>query len=174
MSPKQVKITPGTCATAIAVVDATHRDHADRAAGPVDELDVRGQEVVDAVLVDRVRVPAAHLHDLVLPAGLDGREDLAREHPPELRVPILVDELHATLASATPACTRRLSPAATGPTRSTITSLSTPLRLAPGEPVVQRRDDAHRHSLVGARDAVRVGRAAHSITLAFSSSSSCS
>jgi hypothetical protein len=47
-----------------AVVDAAHRDHAHRAAGPVHELDVGRQEVVDAVLVDRVRVAAADLHDL--------------------------------------------------------------------------------------------------------------
>ena len=62
-----------------AVVDAAHRDHADRAAGTVDELDVGGQQVVDAVLVDRVRVPAADLHDLVVAAGLDRGEDLAGE-----------------------------------------------------------------------------------------------
>src|SRR5919198_4524510 len=44
-----------------------------------------------------------------------------------------------------------------------------------GDPVVARLDDAHRHALVGAGDAV-VGLAAgaHSMTLAFRSSSSCS
>ena len=62
-----------------AVVDAAHRDHADRAAGPVDELDVLRQQVVDAVLVDRVGVPAADLHQLVVAARLDGGEDLAGE-----------------------------------------------------------------------------------------------
>ena len=77
------------------VVDPAHRDHADRAARAVHELDVRGQQVVDAVLVDRVRVAAADLHDLVVAARLDGREDLAREHPPELGVAVLVDVLHA-------------------------------------------------------------------------------
>ena len=55
------------------VVDAAHRDHADRAAGAVDELDVRRQQVVDPVLVDRVRVAAADLHHLVVAARLDGR-----------------------------------------------------------------------------------------------------
>ena len=78
MSPKHVKITP-LVRDGDPVVDAPHRDHADRASRAVDELDVRGQEVVDAVLVDRVRVPAAHLHDLVVTAGLDERQDLARD-----------------------------------------------------------------------------------------------
>ena len=52
------------------VVDATHRDHADGAARPVHELDVRREHVLDAVSVDGVRVPAAHLHELeVVGAG---------------------------------------------------------------------------------------------------------
>ena len=38
MSPKQVKMTPGSCGDRDAVVDAAHRDHADRAAGAVDEV----------------------------------------------------------------------------------------------------------------------------------------
>ena len=81
MSPKQVKITPGLVGDRDAVVDAAHRDHAHRAARPVHELDVGRQQVVDAVLVDRVRVPAADLHDLVVAAGLDGGEDLAGQRP---------------------------------------------------------------------------------------------
>ena len=48
------------------VVDPPHRDHAHRTARAVHELDVGRQQVVDAVLVDRVGVPAAHLHDLVV------------------------------------------------------------------------------------------------------------
>ena len=103
MSPKQVKITPWHVGDRDPVVDAPHRDHADRAAGAVHELDVRRQQVVDAVLVDRVRVAAADLHDLVVAARLDGRDDLARKHPAELGVPVLVDVLHPSLASATPA-----------------------------------------------------------------------
>ena len=95
MSPKQVKITPGLVGDRDAVVDAPHRDHAHRAARAVHELDVRRQQVVDAVLVDRVGVPAAHLHDLVVAARLDRGEDLARQRPPELGVAELVDELHA-------------------------------------------------------------------------------
>jgi hypothetical protein len=90
-----------------AVVDAPHRDHAHRAAGPVDELDVGRQQVVEAVLVDRVRVPAAHLHDLVVATRLDDREDLAGQCAAELGVAELVDVLHAI---AVPACTSTSSP----------------------------------------------------------------
>ena len=78
-----------------AVVDAAHRDHADRAAGAVDELDVGRQQVVDAVLVDRVRVAAADLHELVVAAGLDGAQDLAGQGAAQLGVAELVDEPHA-------------------------------------------------------------------------------
>ena len=91
-------MTPGSLRDRDAVVDAAHRDHADRAARPVHELDVRGQQVVDAVLVDRVRVPAADLHHLVVAAGLDRGEDLPGQHPAELGVAELVDEPHATAA----------------------------------------------------------------------------
>ena len=109
MSPKQVKITPGSLRDGDPVVDAAHRDHAHRAARAVHELDVGGQQVVDAVLVDRVGVAAADLHHLVVAARLDGGEDLARQHLAELGVAELVDELHS-VTSATPAWTRTSSP----------------------------------------------------------------
>ena len=78
------------------VVDAAHGDHAHRAARPVDELDVGREQVVDAVLVDRVGVTAADLHQLVVAAGLHQREDLAGDGAAELGVTELVDEPHAT------------------------------------------------------------------------------
>ena len=53
------------------VVDAAHRDHADRAARAVQEVDLGRHEILDPVLVDRVRVPAADLHELQRAAGLD-------------------------------------------------------------------------------------------------------
>src|SRR5205085_8007389 len=92
------------------------------------------QQVVDAVLVDRVRVAAAHLHHLVAATRLDRRDDLRREHAPELRVAKLVDEPHPILASATPACTSSSSPACTGATRSTITSTSPSQTAMPSSP----------------------------------------
>ncbi len=52
-----------------AVVDTAHRDHADRTAGPVNELHVVREQLVDRVLVDRVGVAAADLHQLVVAVG---------------------------------------------------------------------------------------------------------
>ena len=70
MSPKEVKITPGVSATAMASstrpIGITHTGQP----GPVDQLDVGRQHVLDAVAVDGVGVAAAHLHELeVVVAG---------------------------------------------------------------------------------------------------------
>jgi hypothetical protein len=98
-----------------AVVDAAHRDDADRAAGAVHQLDVGRQQVVDAVLVDRVRVAAADLHHLVVTARLDRRQDLTGHGAAQLGVAELVDELQAAaLPIAVPAWTSSESPGATG------------------------------------------------------------
>src|SRR5208283_5020651 len=104
------------------------RDDAHRTAGTVDELDVHGQQVIDAVPVDRVGVTAADLHQLVMPSRFDEREDLAGERPPERGVPELVHEPHVLThtfargapaapaairpseAMAVPACTNSVSP----------------------------------------------------------------
>ena len=76
MSPKQVKITPGSWA--IAMPSSTRPIGITQTGqpGPCTSSTFAGQQVVDAVLVDRVRVAAAHLHDLVVAARLDRREDL--------------------------------------------------------------------------------------------------
>ena len=110
MSPKQVKITPGSCA--IAMPSSTRPIGITQTGqpGPCTSSTFVRQQVVDPVLVDRVGVPAAHLHHLVVPAGLDGREDLAGQHLAELGVAELVDEPHASTCSAVPACTSRRSP----------------------------------------------------------------
>ena len=82
-----------------AVVHPAHRDHTDGAAGTMHELDVLGEQVVDCILVNRVGVPAAHLHHLVVTAGLDEREDLAGDGAAELGVAELVDVLHPAPAA---------------------------------------------------------------------------
>src|SRR5262249_14358335 len=86
---------------------------------PVHELDVCRQQIVDPVLVDRMRVAAAHLHQLVVAAGLDQRKDLHGDGAAEVGVAELVDELHTVASrrgSAVPACTSSTSPGATGST----------------------------------------------------------
>src|SRR5262249_46575912 len=125
-----------------AVVDPAHGNDAHRAAWTVDELDVGGQQVVDAVLVDRVRVPGAHFHELVVATGLDQGENLAGQRPAELRIAEFFDVLHAAsafvmlaagpvasalfssgarFAIAVPAWTRIRSPGSTGSIRATST-----------------------------------------------------
>ncbi len=78
-----------------AVVDPAHRDHAHGAARAVHQLHVLGQQVVDPELVDRVGVPPAHLHQLVVATRLDQRQDLPRQRAAQLGVPELVDVPHA-------------------------------------------------------------------------------
>ena len=95
MSPKVVKMTFGSSASEIGVVDAPDRDHADGAARPVHQLEPGRQQLVDPVLVDRVRVPAADLHDRQLAARRHRLGELARERPRQLARAELVDVLHA-------------------------------------------------------------------------------
>ena len=77
------------------VVDAAHRDHADRAAGAVHQLDALGQHVLDAVAVDGVGVAAAHLHELERVAG-GQLGDVAHDGAGGDRVAVLVDEAHVS------------------------------------------------------------------------------
>ena len=114
MSPKVGEDHLGPLRERDRVVLAAHRDHADGAAWPVDELDVVGEQVLDAVLVDGVGVAAADLHQLVGAALVDKLGDLRRQPLGELRVAVLVDEPHwvgpVTRSSATPAWQSSTSP----------------------------------------------------------------
>ena len=87
------------------VVDAAHGYDANRTARTVHEVDLGRDELLDPVLVDGVRVPTAHLHDLDRPVRLDELRELTGKLPRELTRPVLVDEPHgvATLPSAIPA-----------------------------------------------------------------------
>jgi hypothetical protein len=60
----------------------------------VDQRDVLRQVVLEAVLVDGVRVAAAHLHELVLAAGLAQARDLGGQRPCRVGVAELVDVTH--------------------------------------------------------------------------------
>ena len=77
------------------VVHPPHGDDAHRASGAVHQLDAIRQELIEAVLVDRVRVPAAHLHEL---APVPGGEllDAPQEGGDQSRIAVLVDVFHAS------------------------------------------------------------------------------
>ena len=76
----------------VRLVDLLERRDAHRAAGAMDQLDLRGQQPIDAVLDDGMRLPPAHFH----------QGPWARHDPPELRqhlggdppVAVLVEVLH--------------------------------------------------------------------------------
>ena len=75
------------------VVDSSHRDDTYGTARAVHELDALGQDMLDAVAVDRVRVTTADLHELeeVVTGQLgDARDQRTRRN----RIPILVDVFH--------------------------------------------------------------------------------
>ena len=117
MSPKQVKITPGSWAMAIPSSTRPIGITQTGQPGPWTSSTFAGSRSSIAVLVDRVRVAAADLHQLVVAAGLDGGQDLARQRAAELGVAELVDVPHAAPAPiAVPAWTSSASPGATGAT----------------------------------------------------------
>ncbi len=94
MSPKVVKITPVRLGDRDRVVDAPHRDHAHRAARAVDELERRREQALEPVPVDRVGVPAAHLHHPHRLADRQERGDLGRQGVGKRRVAVLVHVPH--------------------------------------------------------------------------------
>ena len=115
-------------------------------------------------------MPAAHLHQLVVAAGLDARQDLAGDDLAEVGVAELVDELHS-VTSATPAWTRTDHRPRRRRARARRCGGAAGV-LAERE-IVLDPQHPHRRAVVAAGDAV-LGAAAHSITLARSSVSSCS
>ena len=77
-------------------VDQLERRDADGAARAVDERDELGEHPVEAVLDERVGLPAADLHEG--PGAGDEGADRVGDLPDALLVPVLVDELHETSA----------------------------------------------------------------------------
>ena len=84
-----------------AVVDSSHRQHANRAAGAVDQLDAIGQHCLHTVAEDGVCVTAADFHDVdrataitsVLNLG-DENANLFEQKPRLLRISEFVDVFH--------------------------------------------------------------------------------
>jgi hypothetical protein len=70
----------------------------------VHELDVLGEEFIESVLVDRVGVAAADLHELV--AAICGEVgDMYPQPASDLRVAIFIDEPHSPSSPLRIACT---------------------------------------------------------------------
>ena len=160
MSPKQVKITPSLWAIAIPSstrpIGITHTGQP----GPCTSSTLAGQQVVDPVLVDRVRVAAAHLHQLVVAAGLDQRQDLRRPRRGRARRRGTRRRTSRgglqMASSAVPACTSSDRPARPArPARSRPSSRLPSCVGAQREPAVRvDSHDGHRHAVVAAGDAV--------------------
>ena len=109
----------GTLGDAHAIIDAAHRQHAHWATGPMHKLDRLGQHALDAIAEYRMRVTAAHLHDMKRPilGSIHRRHqvvDFLDEYPRLFAVAELIDIFHAALpfldakprSSASSVCTR--------------------------------------------------------------------
>ena len=96
MSPNEVMIVSGCRGQVDGVVHPPHRDDAHRAAGAVHQRDRLGQVVLEPVLVDGVRVAAAHLHELVLAARLAQLGDPGGQGVRLVGVAELIDEPHGS------------------------------------------------------------------------------
>ena len=91
---------PRLAAEGESVVNPAHRQHADRTARAVDQLDVGREDVLEAETVDGVRMSAAHLHDPVVAARVRQPADLLAGPGDDLGVPELVHESHESLRGA--------------------------------------------------------------------------
>ena len=110
MSPKLVKITSGRSAIVIASSMRPIGMTQTGQPGPWTSSTSSGKQRVEPVPVDRVRVPAADLHELHVMTGLDERAQLGGDRRHRLRAPVLVDVLHAESSAsiASPSsCERR-------------------------------------------------------------------
>ena len=74
------------------LVDDFERRDADRAAGSVNQFELRRQQLVDAVAHERVGLAAADFHQD--PGARDGGGDFGNKGAGELGIAILVDEFH--------------------------------------------------------------------------------
>ena len=94
MSPNAVKMTSGCCAMRQPVVDAAHRQHADRAAGPMHQFDIRRKQILQAEAIDGVRVAAAHFHEAIVAFGIGQAADLLGGPGDDSGIAKLIDEFH--------------------------------------------------------------------------------
>src|SRR5262249_48677821 len=71
---------------------------ADRAAGPVDQFDVRRQQILQPEAVDRMSVPPAYLHEAIAPLGICQPPNFVGGSGYQIRFTELVDKLHCFIS----------------------------------------------------------------------------
>ena len=94
MSPKAAKMTLGSCAMDKAVVDAAHGQHAHRAAGAVDQLDILRENIFQAEAIDGMGVAAADFHDAVMTIGIGQTPDFFRSLGDDFGFAKFIDKFH--------------------------------------------------------------------------------
>ena len=75
-------------------VDASNRQHADRAAGAVDHAHVVGQQLADPIAGNRMGVAAAELHEPVGAVWMGFFADACGDALSQLAVAVFIDVLH--------------------------------------------------------------------------------
>jgi hypothetical protein len=86
------------------LVDAADRQHADRAAGAVDQFNLGRQQSAQAMAGDGVGVAAAELHQVVAVPGRHRLGDGARQAAGQVGVAKLIDVFHGCAPSRASAC----------------------------------------------------------------------
>ena len=78
-----------------AIVDASHGQHADRTAGPVDQFDIFRKNVFEAEAIDGVRVAAADFHEAVMPVATGQTADFLGRLRNQFGFAKLINKSHA-------------------------------------------------------------------------------
>ncbi len=82
------------------VVDASHGQHAHRAARTMHQLDVGRQQILQPEAIDGVGVAAAHFHETVLPLRISQPADLIGGLRDDAGVAEFVDKFHVSFPEA--------------------------------------------------------------------------
>ena len=81
------------------VVDSSHRQHANRTARAVDQVDIGRQQILKPKPVDGVCMSAANFHDAVMPVGIGEPADFFGSSPDDFRFAKLVNKFHDAKSS---------------------------------------------------------------------------
>ena len=76
------------------IVDAAHRQHANRAARTVNQFDVGGKQILQAKTINCVGVAAAHFHDAIVAIGIGELANFFACFGDEFRSAKFIHEFH--------------------------------------------------------------------------------